>query len=290
MFDRVRRYRAAGVALGAFASSMALVTMVAGASGAPPSRPIEKNQTDGFAQGLLTAFTYGMNFDCVEAPNEDLDHNGKIMAEDPAEVNGPHCQSGHQPPLDPTGKPIQNTEKLFVIVPFFETNRNYDQNANGLGTTLRSLFGFTPDAFKTPQPGHPENIVPLQCPEPGPPLSKVTGAFGTCTTHTNTIDIGPTLAALGKVPANTIVRVPTPNHSHIIRGADFGNVWWQVVIDFVTDPRVWPDVNGNCAAGGQTCLTSVDALRAAQSRGQALGDVPSNFFLFFGSQPFPHQH
>ena len=68
--------------------------------------------------------------------------------------------------------------------------------------------------------------------------------FGTCTTHTNTVDLGPLLAGPGKVPANTVVRLPTPNHSRIIRGADFDRVWWQVVVDVVTDRSVWPNVDG----------------------------------------------
>jgi hypothetical protein len=282
MFDRLRQHRGLLAAVGMFAGSLALVSAVGGASSPPPARPIEVNQTDGYAQGKLSAFTYFMNFDCVETPFEDLDHNHKVMAVDPAEVNGPHCVAAHQPPLDPTGKPIQNTEKIFVLVPFFETDKAYDQDAHGLGATLRSLFGITPDAFKEPLPGHPERVAPVQCPEPGPPLSKLHGEFGTCTTHTNTVDLGPLLASLGKVPANTVVRLPTPNHSHIIRGANFERVWWQVVVDLVTDKNVWPDVQGTRG------LTSVEALRAAQEQGQVSADVPTNFFLFFDSQPFNH--
>jgi hypothetical protein len=279
VFRKIRRWLVIPTVLGI---STLLVTMVAGASSTPPTRPLALNQTDGYAQGQLTAFTYFMNFDCVEGPNEDLDHNGKVMAADPAEVNGPHCVAAHQPPLDPTGQPVSNTEKLFVIVPFFETNTGYDQAANGLGPTLRSLFGITPDAFKTPAPGRPDLVAPVQCPEPGMPLTQLHGEFGTCTTHTNTVDLGPLLAALGKVPANTVVRLPTPNHSHIIRGADFDRVWWQVVVDLVSDRSVWPNVEGTQG------LTSVDALRAAQARGQVSADVPTNFFLFFDSQPFGH--
>jgi hypothetical protein len=59
-------------------------------------------------------------------------------------------------------------------------------------------------------------------------------------------------------------------------------VWWQVVVDLVTDKSVWPNVDGTQG------LTSVDALRAAQARGQASADIPTNFFLFFDSHPFGH--
>ena len=44
------------------------------------------------------------------------------------------------------------------------------------------LAGFVPDAFD-PTPG-----VPVQCPEPGGPLSQQKGAFGTCTMHPTHID------------------------------------------------------------------------------------------------------
>jgi hypothetical protein len=46
----------------------------------------------------------------------------------------------------------------------------------------------------------------------------------------------------------------------------------------VTDPKAWPNEEGTSG------ITSVSALRTAQSKGQALGDVPTNFFLYFKSQ------
>jgi hypothetical protein len=46
----------------------------------------------------------------------------------------------------------------------------------------------------------------------------------------------------------------------------------------VTDQAAWPDVN---ATKG---ITSIKALRAAQHAGQTGADVPTNFFLFFGSR------
>ena len=76
--------------------------------------------------------------------------------------------------------------------------------------------------------------------------------------------------------------MPTPNHSHIIDGGNFGAIWWQVIVVLVTDPTIWPDVVGTRG------LTSVEALRAAQANGQASADIPSNFFLFFDSRQFPH--
>ena len=320
MLDRVRRSRGVLAVASALAGSMALVTMV-GASSVPPTRPIRADQTDGFAQGRLTTFTYGMNFDCVETPAEDLDKTvdgtkaAARMQIDPQEVNGPHCVAAHQPPLGPTGDPIQNVEKLFVLVPFFETNPAVPAASNadctpGLGNLAALLqlhfltvdcdhmgpalqavtarlglkradgvTGIIPDAFKTPTPGDPTKVAPVQCPEPGGNLTAHHGPFGTCVTHTNIIDLGP---VVGSILGLDVVRLPTPNHDHIIRDANFGRVWWQVVVDLVFDPSVWPDVNGTHG------LTSVDALRAAQAKGQVSGDTPTNFFLFFDSRPNPH--
>jgi hypothetical protein len=55
----------------------------------------------------------------------------------------------------------------------------------------------------------------------------------------------------------------------------------------VFDRRIWPNPDGDCPAnpeGGEPCLTSLDALREAQARGQAGPDVPTNVWLFFDSK------
>jgi hypothetical protein len=90
------------------------------------------------------------------------------------------------------------------------------------------------------------------------------------------------LAAQGKVPPGTSVVVPTLNHSHIIGEKDFGAVWWEVISVLVTDPSAWP------SADGRSGINSLDALRAAQAAGKAARDQPTNFFLFFNSQPESH--
>ena len=130
--------------------------------------------------------------------------------------------------------------------------------------------------------------MPVQCPEPGPPLSKLKGAFGTCTMHTSKVDLGPVLNQLGLVPKNggrlPKVVVPTPNHDHIIDGTNFGKIWWQVRVVLVNKESDWPDVNGTKG------LTSVADLRKAQAAGDASADIPTNFFLFFDSRQFPHVH
>ena len=256
-------------------AALALVAMftVAAAS----AQQLKLNQTEGFGKDKLLVFTYGQNFSCIHQPFDDLDNNGKVAAEDPNEFQRPRCVVGRQPAIGPTGEPIREVLKLYVIAPFFETNPSEPAFTPELGAALKNLFGFVPDAFK-PHPG-----VPVQCPEPGPPVTGQTGAPGTCTMHTSLIDLGPVLAQLGAAPKGTAVVTPTINHSHIIdQELHTGPVWWQVISVLVTDPAVWP------TADGRLGITSLDKLRRAQSLGQASADVPTNFFLFFGSDEKNH--
>jgi len=184
---------------------------------------------------------------------------------------------GKQPTIGPTGEPIKEVVKLYVITPFFETDVREPAFTPELGTALKSLFGFVPDAFKN----HPG--VAVQCPEPGLPLTEQTGAPGTCTMHTSQIDLGPVLAELGLVPQGTAVVTPTINHSHIIdQQLETKPIWWQIVSVLVTDPNSWP------SADGKTGITSLKKLREAQALGKASADVPTNFFLFFGSEVKGH--
>jgi hypothetical protein len=260
-----------GLAAGAL--TVALTTGSAG-SDSDPTHPLRADQTEGFGNDRLLGFTYGQNFSCIHRPGDDLDHNGTPADLDPAEFQAPHCTAGIQPPIDPTGEPIGETEPLYVIVPFFDGD-NDGEAADGLAPTLKNLFGIVPDAFD-PTPGEA-----VQCPEPGPPLTEHKGPFGTCTMHPMKIDLGPVLHSLGLIPADQVVQLPTPNHSHIIDGGNFNSIWWKIVVVLVTDKSVWPN------AAGTTGITSVAKLRAAQQAGKAFGDVPTNFFLFFDSRQFP---
>ena len=248
--------------------------LVAGASA-----QIAVNQTDGFGKDKLLTFTYAQNFSCIHQPFDDLDNNGKVAAVAPAEFQRPRCVIGKQPTIGPTGDPIQNVVKLYVITPFFETNVNEPAFTPELGAALKSLFGFVPDSFKI----HPG--VAVQCPEPGLPLTEQTGAPGTCTMHTSQIDLGPVLSELGLAPAGTPVVTPTINHSHIVdQQLHTGPIWWQVVSVLITDPNSWP------SADGSKGITSLKKLREAQALGKASADVPTNFFLFFGSDEKGHSH
>ncbi len=247
------------------------------------------NQTAGFGGNQVLTFTYGQNFACVDQPTDDLNFNGVLMQSDPAEFQTPICQVAEEPTIDPTGRPIQKTAHLYVLVPMFSLDN--DQNPNdalacpqgvrsstlcgaALGNTLISLFGAVPEAFKT----HP--LVFTQCPDPG-------SSPGTCTTHTATLDLGTALVALGKIPGPaTNIFVPTPNHSHVIDTGRINTekpIWWEVLPVLVLNPSDWPPEDGS------TGITSVKKMDAAEMVGDAI-EVPSNFFLFFNSKKMAPMH
>lgn len=233
---------------------------------------IKANQTEGFGKGQELVFTYTQQFYCTHEPFQDLNHNGRVAAVDPNEFQRSICAVGEQPTIDPTGAPVSQTDKLFVIVPFFGNSKDPEDAFNEeLGEKLIKLFGFIPEAFKK----HP--AVPVQCPEPGAPETTHKGMPGTCTMHTTRLDLGPVLAKLGKVPPNTNFFVPSVNHSHILNETMQSAVWWHVISVLVTDPNAWPDEEGTKG------INSVDALRAAQAAHQAGPDAPTNFFLFFSA-------
>jgi hypothetical protein len=253
-------------------TAMSLLALIVLVSAMPAQVAI--NQTEGFGEGQELVFTYLQEFYCTHQPFQDLNHNGILAAVDPHEFQRSICVVGKQPTIDPTGAPISETEKLWVIVPFFGNDKNPNDAFNPtLGEFLLSAFGFIPEAFKK----HPS--VPVQCPEPGLPETEHKGAPGTCTMHTTRLDLGPPLAKMGKVAPNTNVFVPSVNHSHILDETNKAAVWWQVISVLVTDPSVWPNEEGTKG------INSIDALRAAQAAHKALPDAPTNFFLFFSAHP-----
>jgi hypothetical protein len=247
------------------------------------AQTLKPNQTLGFGDNKQLVFTYTQNFDCIDQPNDDLNFNGIIAANDPAEMQTPICQAGTNPSINPPGQvgnPYETTEPLFVLVPLFSVDN--DQNPNdaiscnnvvqgtlcgpALGAELISLFGAVPEAFKaTP-------LVYTQCPEPG-------SAPGTCTMHASRLDLAPVLAELGFTgPPTANVFVPTPNHSHVLINQDINlkAIWWQVIPVLVTSQSDWPSKDGSSG------ITSLKALLAAQAAGSAIL-APSNFFLYFSS-------
>lgn len=254
---------------------LVLASAAAPAQAAGEGARLAPNQTLGFGADRLVRFTYTQSFSCVDEPRDDRNYNGVAAQSDPGEFQTPICQVGAPPTIDPTGIPIGQSEPLYVLVPFFDTSAQPDAAeafSPALGSTLISLFGFVPEAFKT----HPG--VDVQCPDPA---SKP----GTCTMHASQLDLFPALAALGKLPKfpKANVFLPTPNHSHLVND-DVLNVkaiWWQVIAVLVTDEADWPD------AQGEKGITSAAKLAAAETAGHAV-EAPSNFFLFFDSKTLHH--
>lgn len=233
----------------------------------PLATGLGDNQTLGFGADRILTFTYQQQFDCVIQPTDDRNYTGKPAALDPSQFASPECQVGAPSTIDPTGASVAKTDPLYVIVPFFETNKKSPAFTPALGKALKKLFGFVPDAFKA-DPG-----VPVQCPAPK-------DMPGTCTMHPLQTDLGPVLTALKLLPAKTKLYVPLVDHSHVLANNAINQKpeWWQVVVVLVESPKVWPNARGTKG------ITSVAQLRAAQKSKMASADVPTNFFLFFSSK------
>jgi hypothetical protein len=258
------------------------------AASAAYSQQLTPNQTFGYGNDQVLTFTYGQSFMCVDQPGWDLNFNGVKAQSDPTEFQIPICQAGIQPKIGPTGPVgMAPTEPIFVLIPMFSVDN--DQNPNdaisctgvvpgtncgpALGSALISLFGFLPEGFKA------KPLVYTQCPDPNSPA-------GTCTMHTSRVDLGLALEQLGLVPppaANLFV--PTPNHSHVVLNTDVNThaIWWEVVPVLVMNATDWPSQDGTSG------ITSKAKLAAAEQAGAAI-QVPSNFFLFFGTQPMSAMH
>jgi hypothetical protein len=260
-------------------ATCACMTLAAGSATAQ----LAPNQTNGFGNGRLVTFTYLQNFDCVDQPTMDLDHNGVKAQSDPNEMQTPICQVVTEPTADPSGAEIKHTAHLYVLVPMFSVDN--DQNVadampcpNGgrpgelcgmeLGKVLKTLFGFIPEAWKT----HPS--VATQCPDPNNPVP------GTCTMHASSVDLSELLFATGKTgPPTGPAFLPTPNHSHVVDNSRVNTppIWWEVRPVLVMNQADWP------SADGSTGITSSKAMDDAEAAGRAV-EVGSNFFLFFQSE------
>lgn len=260
------------------------------ASPGASSGSLANNQTAGFGKGKLFTFTYTENFDCVDEPGDDLNFNGIPVQMDPSELQTPICEVGNSSVKDPTGVPVKKTDQLYVLLPFFSVNQDTNPDdalpcpanavpgeacGSALGSFLITNFGSIPDAYR--QPNLMDSGITTQCPGANDPA-------GSCTMHGDLIDLAPALGALG-IPGGTPytptanVFTPLPNHSHVIN-MDFNqrrSVWWQVIPVLVENPSDWPTADGGSG------ITSLKALRASEKDGHSI-EVPSNFFLFFGSQ------
>src|SRR5215472_5574841 len=176
---------------------------------------LARNQTQGFGNGGLVTFTYTQNFACIHLPTFDLDFNRVQAQSDPAELQRPICVPVTEPPIDPTGGNIKQTAHLYVLIPMFSVDN--DQTAAdampcpdvprpgelcgaALGAKLISVFGFLPEAWKAKV----NPAITTQCPDINHPVP------GTCTMHTDSVDLSQTLAALGKSPSPATANVFVP--------------------------------------------------------------------------------
>jgi hypothetical protein len=277
--------------IAALVVSAATATLLAGSSFAnhpDENRPHPIGHNEGFGNFKVTVFFYPQQFFCTDEVFDDLDgpgHNGDgiVSAQDPDEFQEPsvgppgspcivgETARGSFPTIAPDAEPVQNAEKVWAILPFFDRNRN---------AVLDVL---------DPTVTGPAGATPVQCPEPGPPFTQHVGPFGTCAMHPSTLHVEPVLSSMFAGAAPPGPHIPLPNHSHIVRdgAVSINPVWWLVISVRVDDETIWPDFNGKCPAnpaGGRPCLTSLQALREAQARGQAGPDVPTNVWLFFDSR------
>jgi hypothetical protein len=227
---------------------------------------LKHNETLGFGAGQLLIFNYKQQFDCVIGPFSDFNSIGKPADETPQQFASPECAIGFASKLSPSGASLAQTDPLYILVPFFETNKKTGAFSKPLGKALKKLFGFVPDAFK-PDPG-----VPVQCPAPA-------DMPATCTMHPLQINLGPVVAQLGLISKGTNLYVPLVNHDHLLNNATINQSaeWWKLIIVLVENPKAWPN------ASGTSGITSISKLRAAQADKEASADVPSNFFLYFSS-------
>ena len=276
----VRRILLAALLAGAGAALLA--TASTGSGDSNRQRPHPPGFTEGYGNEKVVAFEYPQQWYCNDEIGDDLDGpghrgDGVPVEQDPDEHQHPamgppgspcivgDTGSGSLPRMDPTGRPIANSEPVWAILPFFDSE--------------------DPDTIIDAVDPTTDDNVDHQCPEPGLPYTQHKGAFGTCTMHPSTLHAEP-IVALGAGD------IALPNHSHIIDGDNFNPIWWQTIAVRVFDRAIWPDFDGRCPAnprGGRPCLTSLQALREAQARGQASADTPSNVWLFFDSRPITPQ-
>ena len=250
------------------------------------SQALQPNQTFGFGNGRLLTLTYQQSFDCVDEPNLDLDFNGKTAQTDSNEMQYPICQAVTEPAHDPTGGNIKHTSPLYVLIPMFSVDGDINPAhampcPNGgrpgelcgstLGSTLISIFGALPEAWKTAV----NPAITTQCPDPGNPVP------GTCTMHSSSVDLSKVLVALKILPGppTSPIFLPTPNHSHVVDNQDTNDpaIWWEVRPVLVLHQSDWP------SADGSRGITSSKVMDEAEAAGRAI-EVGSNFFLFFSTK------
>src|SRR5919202_1895829 len=137
------------------------------------TRPQPIGHTEGFGNFKVASFFYPQQFFCTDEPFDDLDgpgHRGDGIkaAQDPDEFQHPamgppgapcivgDTGSGSLPTTDPTGRPVANAEKVWAMLPFFDSVKDADA---------------TPEFVDPTRDGSD-----VHCPERGPPYTVHHGA------------------------------------------------------------------------------------------------------------------
>jgi len=231
-----------------------------------PRRPLPPDMVEGFGEGRVLAFHYHLSYYCPTTPASDLDGpfghgDGHPEAEDPKEYQLPPCFFGDTGTgsVLPAGLTVADSPKV------------------------RTLFGIAPNFGASPFfTNNSATDVQTQCSQPGLPITQFKGPVGTCLMHPSTLRF----AQDPNDPMHqTPDPLPLPQHSHVIDGTSHPASWWHAIGVNINDRSIWPDNDGHCPAGPPACVTSVAAMRAAQARGLASPDFPSNLYLYFSVSP-----
>ena len=250
---------------------------VAGAGVQPGPTPVRRplhNMLEGYAQGKVVALEYLQTYYCPTTPSSDLEPpfgrgDGQPQSEDPSEYQVPPCFAGETGtgsilPDDLQAGAFPGVRPLFAMAPWFGS-----PGSDGPPVALATANG-------------PAGSVDTHCSEPGPPITKHHGQPGTCLMHPSTVRLAKIFEDPNRQPPDP---APLPAHSHVLAETSASPGWWVTRGAMVYDRSIWPDRDGNCPAGPPRCITSVDALRAAQQTGQASVDVPSNLYFYLAVHP-----
>jgi len=148
----------------------------------------------------------------------------------------------------------------------------------GAGPTGTPAADTSPDGTSLGNTNHDDTnpndtlYIPVPLFSPAPPTQCTVTA--TCIDHPPTIDLSRISTALPGNPApSSVDNVPIPAHNHVVGTRDGGlPKWWNVQVIATTSPSVF------------ATLTSLTAINAAVTGGQALSE-PTNAFLFFQVMP-----
>ena len=229
-------------------------------------RPLPPTMIEGYGPEGVVALEYLQTFYCPTTPSADLEPpfgrgDGHPQSEDSDEYQIPPCfvgdtGTGSILPADLQAAAFPNVKTFWGMAPLF-------------GVEVASA-------------NSPVSDVYTNCSEPGPPVTRRRGEFGTCLMHPSTLRVAHVFDDPTQQPPDPI---PLPQHSHLVPEPSSPAGWWNLRGVSILDRAIWPDADGNCPAGPPRCVTSLAALRAAQETGQASIDVPSNLYFYLTVHP-----